>query len=50
MFAYLPITLRRVYGGSRPMTGFKLAALSVLYVFAFFMLVPIIFGAALLQF
>jgi hypothetical protein len=50
LFAYLPIALRRVYGGSRLMTGFKLAALAVLYVLTFFTVVPVIFGVALLQF
>ena len=50
LFAYLPIALRRVYGGSRLMTGLKLATLGVLYVFAFFTVMPAIFGAALLQF
>jgi hypothetical protein len=50
LFAYLPIALRRVYGGSRLMTGLKLTTLGVLYVFAFFTIVPMIFGVALLQF
>jgi hypothetical protein len=30
-FGYLPIALRRVYGGSRTMTGFKLVGLALLY-------------------
>ena len=50
LFAYLPIALRRVYGGSRLMTGFKLTTLGVLYVFAFVATVPAIFAVALLQF
>jgi len=50
LFAYLPIALRRVYGGSRLMTGLKLTTLGVLYVFAFFAAAPVIFGIALLQF
>jgi hypothetical protein len=50
LFAYLPIALRRVYGGSRVMTGLKVTTLGVLYVLAFFMVAPVIFGAALLQF
>jgi hypothetical protein len=50
LFAYLPIALRRVYGGSRLMTGLKLTTLGVLYVFAFFAVTPVIFGIALLQF
>ncbi|MGH9241419.1 MAG: DUF3667 domain-containing protein [Vicinamibacterales bacterium] len=37
--AYVPIALRRVYGGSRIMTAFKTAGLIVLYVFGF-----VIFG------
>jgi hypothetical protein len=50
LLAYLPIALRRVYGGSRLMTGAKLVSLGVLYVLAFFTVVPVIFGVALLQF
>ena len=50
LLAYLPIALRRVYGGSRLMTGVKLVSLGVLYVLAFFMVVPAIFGVALVQF
>ena len=50
LFAYLPIALRRVYGGSRLMTGAKLVSLGVLYVLAFFTVVPVIFGVALLEF
>jgi hypothetical protein len=50
LFAYLPIALRRVYGGSRLMTGAKLVTLGVLYVFAFFAAAPVIFAIALLQF
>jgi hypothetical protein len=50
LFAYLPIALRRVYGGSRLMTGLKLTTLGVLYVFAFFTVMPVVFGVALLQF
>ena len=50
LFAYLPIALRRVYGGSRVMTGLKLTTLGLLYVFAFFAVTPVIFGVALLQF
>jgi len=50
LLAYLPIALRRVYGGSRLMTGAKLVSLGVLYVLAFFTVVPVIFGVALFQF
>ena len=50
LLAYLPIALRRVYGGSRAMTGLKLVTLGVLYVLAFFTIVPVIFAVALLQF
>ena len=50
LFAYLPIALRRVYGGSRLITGLKLTTLGVLYMFAFFTVMPLIFGVALLQF
>jgi hypothetical protein len=50
LVAYLPIALRRFYGGSRLMTGLKLSALGALYVLAFFAVVPVILGAALLQF
>ena len=50
LLAYLPIALRRVYGGSRLVTGLKLAALGTLYVPAFFAVVPAIFAVALLQF
>jgi hypothetical protein len=50
LFAYLPIALRRVYGGSRVMTGLKLATLGVLYVLALVAVVPVIVGIALLQF
>jgi hypothetical protein len=49
LLAYLPIALRRVYGGSRLMTGLRLAALGTLYVLAF-LAVPAIFAVALLQF
>jgi len=50
LLAYLPIALRRIYGGSRLMTGAKLVSLGVLYVLAFFTVIPVIFGVALLQF
>ena len=50
LLVYLPIALRRVYGGSRLMTGGKLVGLGVLYVLAFFTVIPVIFGVALLQF
>lgn len=50
LFAYLPVALRRVYGGSRLMTGAKVVTLGVLYVFAFFAAAPVIFAIALLQF
>jgi hypothetical protein len=47
--AYLPIALRRVYGGSRLMTGVKLVTLGMLYLFAFAVSQPLLIGAALLQ-
>jgi hypothetical protein len=50
LLAYLPIALRRVYGGSRLMTGLKLVTLGALYVVAFGASQPLIIGAALLQF
>jgi hypothetical protein len=50
LFAYLPIALRRVYGGSRPMTGVKLVALGVLYLAAFVASIPLTLGISLLQF
>jgi len=50
LVSYLPIALRRVYGGSRWLTGVKLVALGVLYAGAFLLSTPIIIGAALLQF
>ena len=50
LLAYLPIALRRVYGGSRLVTGLKLSALGTLYVLTFLAAVPVIFGIALLQF
>jgi hypothetical protein len=50
LFASLSIALRRVYGGSRLMTGVKLVTLGALYVLALFSVVPVIIGAALLQF
>lgn len=50
LFAYLPIALRQVYGGSRLMTGVKLVTLGVLYVLALFSFIPVIIGAALLEF
>jgi hypothetical protein len=50
LFAYLPIALRRVYGGSRPMTGMKLVTLGVLYLAAFIASVPLTLGISLLQF
>jgi hypothetical protein len=50
LLAYLPMALRRVYGGSPLMTGLKLSALGTLHVLAFFTIVPVIFGVALLQF
>jgi hypothetical protein len=50
LFAYLPMALRRVYGGSRLMTGMKLVTLGLLYAFAFGAAQPLIIGAALLQF
>jgi hypothetical protein len=50
LLAYLPIALRRVYGGSRVMTGVKLVVLGALYAVAFGASQPLIIGAALLQF
>jgi hypothetical protein len=50
LLAYLPIALRRVYGGSRVMTGVKLVVLCALYAVAFGASQPLIIGAALLQF
>jgi hypothetical protein len=50
LFAYLPIALRRAYGGSRLMTGVKLVTLGVLYLVAFGAAQPLLVGAALLQF
>ena len=50
LLAYLPIALRRVYGGSRLVTAVKLGALGVLYLGAFAAAQPILVGAALLQF
>jgi hypothetical protein len=50
LFVYLPIALRRVYGGSRLMTGVKVIALGVLYALAFGASQPLIIGATLLQF
>ena len=35
LFAYLPIALRRVYGGSRLITFFKLGGLGVMYLGVF---------------
>lgn len=50
LVSYLPIALRRMYGGARWLTGLKLIALGVLYVGAFISAMPFIVGAALLQF
>ena len=50
LFAYLPIALRRVYGGTRLITGVKVITLGVLYAAAFLAALPIITGVALLQF
>ena len=50
LFAYLPIALRRVYGGSRLATGTKLAGLGMMYAFLFVVTLPLLMGAALLQF
>jgi len=50
LFAYLPIALRRVYGGSRLVTAAKLVALGLLYLVAFVATMPLLTGAALLQF
>ena len=50
LVAYLPIAQRRVYGGTRSMTAVKLVVLGVLYVSAFVTAIPLILGAALLQF
>ena len=50
LVAYLPIALRRVYGGPRWLTGAKLLALGVLYFIAFLSAMPVIIGAALIQF
>ncbi len=36
LFAYLPLALRRVYGGSRSMTAVKVMGLGVLYLAVFF--------------
>jgi hypothetical protein len=49
LLAYLPIALRRVYGGTRSMTAVKLVVLGVLYVYAYVTAIPLILGAALLQ-
>jgi hypothetical protein len=49
LLAYLPIALRRVYGGGRSMTALKLVVLGVLYVYTFASTIPLILGAALLQ-
>jgi hypothetical protein len=50
LVAYLPLALRRVYGGSRVKTFFKLVGLGVLYWAAFAMLgIPLILFAGLLM-
>jgi hypothetical protein len=50
LLAYLPVALRRVYGGSRLMTGLELAALGTMDVLpVLFAVVPVIFAVALLQ-
>lgn len=50
LFACLPVALRRVYGGSRLVTGAKLAGLGAMYAFVFASAMPLTIGAALLQF
>ena len=50
LLAYLPVALRRVYGGSRLVTGAKLVTLGMLYSFSFATSMPLLMGAALLQF
>jgi len=50
LLAYLPIALRRVYGGSRPATGATLVTLGALYLVLFVAAMPLLVGAALLQF
>ena len=48
--AYLPLALRRVYGGSRTRTGLKTVGLGVLYLVVFVALLPWIMAAAMLTF
>ena len=50
LVSYLPMALRRVYGGSRLATGAKLTALGLLYFIFFVNSLPLMMGAALLQF
>ena len=50
LVSYLPIALRRVYGGARWLTGVKLVALGVLYAVALLSAMPVVVGAALTQF
>lgn len=50
LVSYLPVALRRVYGGSRWLTGVKLIVLGVLYAVAFLSALPLILAAALMQF
>jgi len=42
LVAYLPIALRRVYGGSKWMTSFKLAGLGVTYLIVFSFAIPLV--------
>ncbi len=50
LVSYLPMALRRVYGGSRLATGAKLVALGLLYFILFAISLPLMMAAALLQF
>jgi hypothetical protein len=51
MIAYLPMALRRVYGGSRLKTAAKTIGLGVLYFAVFLMLgMPLVATAAMLTF
>jgi hypothetical protein len=48
--AYLPMGLRRVYGGSRRSTGLKTIGIGILYLVVFGMSMPLLVIAALLTF
>ena len=50
LVSYLPVALRRVYGGPLWLTGVKFVALGVLYALALLSAMPIVVGAALTQF